>query len=219
MLYFGLVTWHLKHYKYLCKQFEKCACHSLQKLYKYFFDFFLFKYELKFFKDNKASANKTIEFLRERNCLCKTAPKCSLCNSSMTEIKWQALNDGKVWRYPEQKGQKLSIHNGSFWEKSKLPLKVILELAFFWALETPLHSMKELTPVSKPFIVQWFQYFHDVCSNWLVLNPQQFGDPNAIVEIDESQVAKCKYNCDRPRNDHWVFDGYPWTSGKGNIKS
>ena len=98
-------------------------------------------------------------------------------------------------------------------------MKVILELGFFWALETPLHSVQELTRVRKPSILQWFQYFHDVCSNWPVLNPQQFGESKCNFEIDESQVAKRKYNCDRLQNDHWVFDGYPWTSGKGNIKS
>ena len=97
-IFFIFAIWHaVTLFRFGCiKQFEKCARCSLQNLYEYFLISSCSNISLNFLKDITASSIKTIEFLCQRNCLRKMAPKFSLCNWSTTETKQQALSDWKV---------------------------------------------------------------------------------------------------------------------------
>ena len=62
--------------------------------------------------------------------------------------------------------------------------------------------------LSKNTVVDWFQFFRDVASHWLLENRRQLGGVGRVVEIDESLVSKRKANRDRQLPQRWVFGIY-----------
>ena len=144
-------------------------------------------------------------FLQQHQCIRRTAPNCPLCDRVMAIVKQG--NTSKVWRCPSHKGQKLTIRAGSFWENSKLSLAKLLRLAFLWSSKVPHTMCMEFTGLSNPTVTQWYQYFRDACSNYLVQNPIMIGGPNVVVELDESVMAERKHNRGRVIPERWVFGG------------
>lgn len=69
-------------------------------------------------------------------------------------------------------------------------------------------TMHELNIGSNTTLVDWNQFFRDVCFQYFVLNPVQIGGPGVIVEIDESLFARRKYNRGRWVVQKWVFGGW-----------
>ena len=50
-----------------------------------------------------------------------------------------------------------------------------------------------MTGLSQPAVIQWFQWFRESCSRWLINHPEKIGGPGIVIEFDESLVAKAKY--------------------------
>ena len=69
-----------------------------------------------------------------------------------------------------------SIRQGSSWSCSKLPLKLLLSLLyFFFKGDSVKQTLDHLDgEVSKTFIIQWFSYFRDVCTTWINNTRLQF---------------------------------------------
>ena len=80
----------------------------------------------------------------------------------------------------------------TFFENSQLSFKNIVELLFCWAFKEPVAHASVLIGLSTPTIIQWYSYFRDVCSHWLLENPYTIGGPGQVVDIDESLVARRK---------------------------
>ena len=78
-----------------------------------------------------------------------------------------------------------------------------MELIFSWSFQTPENN----TGPNERTVVQWFSFFRDVCSCWLVQNNYQIGGPGEVGEIDESLAAKRKNNVERVLEQRWVFGG------------
>ncbi|KCZ77322.1 hypothetical protein H311_01669, partial [Anncaliia algerae PRA109] len=100
----------------------------------------------------------------------------------------------------------------SFFENSKLNLKTLTSLLFFWAHEIPVKTIVPWLKISKDSVVQWFQYFREVCSQKLIKNPIYFGGENNVVQLDESKFLKLKHNrgfaTNNLREKIWVFGAY-----------
>ena len=101
----------------------------------------------------------------------------------------------------------VSVRDGSFFEKSKLPISKLLHCIYLWALETSVISATAQLAVSARTLVDFYNFLREVCSAALIRNPVQLGGPGRIVQIDESLFAhKPKYHRGRaPRNEIWVF--------------
>jgi len=84
------------------------------------------------------------------------------------------------------------LRTGTFFKNSQLSYKNIVELLFSWSFKEPVNHATVLTGLSEKTVVQWFAYFRDVCSWWLVENTYQIGGPGHEVEIDESLIARRK---------------------------
>ena len=79
---------------------------------------------------------------------------------------------------------------------------------YFWSLAIPVSAASKITGVSRFKVVQWFQYFHDICSWSLLRSPLSLGGIGKKVQIDESVISKRKYHKGRKIKEKWVFGLY-----------
>lgn len=53
---------------------------------------------------------------------------------------------------------------------------------------------KDGSVIGSEAIVDWKNYFRDICSMYFENHPQTMGGPDSIVEIDETVITKRKYH-------------------------
>ena len=92
----------------------------------------------------------------------------------------------------------MSERSGSVFENSQLPLEKIVALIHYWAHSLSVKATSELLSLSTRVVRAWFANLRAICQNWLDQNRRQIGGRDGqgrlLVEIDESLVARRKYN-------------------------
>ena len=150
------------------------------------------------------SVPKTIEFLRGHNLLLQDFHCCGNTCSKVHDI---SLSDKQIFQCNYCK-KRYSIRTQSFWSKSKLALNILLALLYFFAQDLNVTQTKKLlhSRVSTQTIVQWFNYFHDICTSYFANNPVNFSN-DSIVHVDETAVGgKRKYCRGRFKSQpRWLF--------------
>jgi len=63
------------------------------------------------------------------------------------------------------------------------------------------------TRISKKTVIDFYNFCREVCFVVLQNESEQIGGPRKIVEIDESNFGKMKYNKGRRVDSMWVFGG------------
>ena len=78
---------------------------------------------------------------------------------------------------------------------------------YFWAAETSVVQTMRHVGVSSATVVQWCQYFRDICSWKLLRMPASLGGQGKIIQIDESVMVKAKYHRGHQLRERqrWVF--------------
>lgn len=151
-----------------------------------------------------SSADTTINFLRQRNLLKNDHDCCGEMCSIVGDI---SLSDGQIFQC-KVCNKRYSIRTGSIFTGSKLSLQVLIGILYFFANgSTVTHCSRFLKgKASRKTIIQWYNYFRDICTEWLRRNPVTFGN-NATVHIDECCLCtKRKYNKGAKRGqDRWLF--------------
>ena len=131
----------------------------------------------------------SIQFLQERNILRSVPPLCPSCNQRMSESRRVSRGDGIVWRCQRRHpgdprcNKKQAIRHGSFLVNSNLEPRQFIMLAYFWAQGISSSSKAEMCSVSEPSVIQWNQWFRDICSRYLVENPIRLGGNGSVVQI------------------------------------
>jgi hypothetical protein len=109
-----------------------------------------------------------------------------------------------------------SYRAGSMFEKSKLPLKTLVSILYYWFRKMTQQDLRFDVPglngkkLAKQTLADWYSFCREVCriqilDDWD--NGEQLGGPGMIVEIDESKFGKRKYHRGRHRDGEWVFGG------------
>ena len=80
------------------------------------------------------------------------------------------------------------------YDGSHLSVKRHLALMYFWARETSVAETTDHVGVSSATVVQWFQYFRDICSWKLLQTRIVLGGVGKVVQIDESVMVRAKYH-------------------------
>ena len=107
------------------------------------------------------------------------------CNTAMTERPRVDVSDKYCWWCPSCKTRK-TIQEGSFFKKSHISLKQWLLLIHLWTKYSPVTSAAEDLEISRPSVVDAYQWLREVCSTKLLQAPIKLGGPGRVVQIDES---------------------------------
>ncbi|PIO56247.1 hypothetical protein TELCIR_22354 [Teladorsagia circumcincta] len=108
----------------------------------------------------------------------------------------------------------------SFFEKSNLTESKVFALSYFWLRDMGKVNDKEYElNVGHTSVIQWEQFFRDVCVEHFRRNPPIIGGFGCEVEIDETLVTKRKYNRGRwVRRHQWLFGGIERGSGRAFLR-
>ena len=126
-----------------------------------------------------------IQYLRGRNLLLQDHWCCGLRTTKVMDV---TISDKERFQCTECR-RRTSIRKGSFFEKSKLELTVILCVIYMFAnCSTVTQVVKFLKgKISKVSIIQWFNYLRDIMTTYIGNNPIIF--QNGTVHIDETFVG------------------------------
>ena len=102
--------------------------------------------------------------------------------------------DGFRWRCRIHRNDKISVSDDSWLTDSRLTFQHFIITAYFRSVGIQNHQITYMLNLSEPTVVQYVQYFRDVCSHWLLENPIQLGGDGFNVQIDESLFSKRKNN-------------------------
>jgi hypothetical protein len=87
----------------------------------------------------------------------------------------------------------LSIRSNSFFARSKLPLKKLITITYFWIQDIPTNRIQSMLNVSKPTLADWNNFLYEICSMSLMQLSEEermIGGEGMIVEIDETLISK-----------------------------
>lgn len=116
----------------------------------------------------------------------------SLCEFCFKDIKYyEKLKIFQCKNYKCRK--KFSIFKNTIFYDLKLPINIILHLAYEFIKKTPRKAIAASLLISKPTITQYYKLFRKIMKKDNK-NNIKIGGKNDIVEIDESKSAKRKYN-------------------------
>ena len=139
-----------------------------------------------------SSIQMTITFMRGHNLLLQDYFCCGMQCSKVRDIK---LSDQEIFQCKSTICRKrYSIRTNSFWFKSKLPLNVLIGILYFFATGSSFTEVYKhfKGKISKPSIIQWFNYFRDLMTTYFVNNRVIFN--NCTVHVDETFIgSKRKY--------------------------
>ena len=150
-----------------------------------------------------------LDWLAKRR-LISNSWRCDSCHLPARFYKFSRGLDGYRWRC-RACDIGWSIRQGSFFEQSHLPLDSIIALIYYWATDTPLHTVAKELAISKHSVVDWHNFCRDVCVRWCD-NAQPIGGLDAngtekVVELDESCFFRRKNHVGRMGPHQWVFGG------------
>ena len=135
---------------------------------------------------------------------------CPACFLNMKLVPRRQLTDKLAWHCRDNLCGSRSYHSvraGSFFAKSRVPVKKAVHLIYLWAQESSVKAAADTLDVSRQCVQQHFQFLREVCSTHLLATPMFLGGRNVIVQIDESLFKhKPKYHRGRaPASEQWVF--------------
>lgn len=135
---------------------------------------------------------------------------CPKCNDLMPrDIKRKAFRCNK-----RSCRNEVSIRKYTFFYGSHLNCCQILYLGYLWLSGTPHGVAKTITGHSKQVITRFYSYFRQLVSSTLEINDTIIGGPGIEVQIDESKIAKRKYNRGHRIDGAWVIGGVEVTEEK-----
>ena len=120
------------------------------------------------------------------------------------------MADLVTWRCPSQACRATtSIRKGSFFDRSHVPLKSLLDFLYYWSIELPNVEIQHQLEIDEKTVTDWTNMVREVCSTELLRNPVMLGSPGRIVAVDETLVAKRKPGNQqaRPMEPERVFGG------------
>jgi hypothetical protein len=152
---------------------------------------------------------KCIEFLKSIGAVYdeRACPTCA------TTMKYKS--NRRTFRCPKKYCRKeVSIFQGSFFSKIKMPICDVMNIAYLWLSGATHKTLCSAGAHAKKTVTAFTGYFRQMLATNVEDEQITIGGQNIIVEIDESKVAKRKYNRGHHVAGSWVVGGVERTSEK-----
>ncbi|PIK52320.1 hypothetical protein BSL78_10776 [Apostichopus japonicus] len=101
----------------------------------------------------------------------------------------------------------MSVRKNSWFEKSNLTIKELLQFTYWWSRKVPQDFLEHELGLSSATCVDWAYFAREVCEQVILNTSSQIGGSGIHVKIDESKFGKRKYNRGRIQEGQWVFGG------------
>jgi len=117
---------------------------------------------------------------------------------------------GDGYRWHCKCGKTKSIRSGTVLCKTKLGLKEVMLMIYFWSHESSCKNIRSFIGHTSKTIGNWCQILRNLCCRWIRDYPFEFGGLNdnldpVIVEVDETKFFNRKYSKGRYKQGHHVF--------------
>jgi hypothetical protein len=169
----------------------------------------------KILKDIFSDEEKAIRYLMENDYIDKYK-KCDLCN---TNTKFYMIE--KIFKCRNYKCRKAkSPFRGTIFSKMKLPINTQLHILYEFLKKTPCSSISSSLQVDKNTITMYNKIFRKYLRDkQKFIKNNKIGGRNKILEIDESKIAKRKYNKGHHFEGAWVIGGIERSMLKNKIRN
>jgi hypothetical protein len=144
-----------------------------------------------------------VHFLQKENGIIERSV-CKDCCVPLALIRAPGVVDCFIWRCNGCK-RTHCVRDGSIFKRSKLSLKQLLFLLYHFCNEIPVVDVRYLTGISNNTIVVWNRVFREACAKYLAHNCRLLGINTSVVQIDETLIARRKYNHGRMIREQWLF--------------
>ena len=132
-----------------------------------------------------SDASTTLEFLASYGLVHNTM-HYTRCDMAMVYSSRSDSFDGKCWYCSHCKCRK-SIWVDSFFSHAKLSMTTVVDLMYWWSIDVQQSIVLEEVGLSNHTIVDWYNFFREICRRYFTAHPVQLGGPGTVVEIDESK--------------------------------
>ena len=90
--------------------------------------------------------------------------------------------------------ERISVKKGSFFHDSNLTLEQFSKVIYWWSRQSSVTHVNHETGVSKPVVVDIFQYLREITCVVMIENGEPIGGLEEEAELDESKFGSMKYN-------------------------
>ena len=154
------------------------------------------------FEDQK----NIIFYLMDLNLLKKNV-NCHKCNFLMLLKNYKCI-DKFIWRCEKSCRTKKSIRNNSIFQNSKINLKVLLNIIFYFSKNLSPKKCSSILEIEVTCVKYWYNVFRKkIYENQNCINNIKIGGYGNIIEIDECQICRRKNRKGRIPNEIWLFGG------------
>ena len=167
------------------------------------------------FHNSINSEKSACRLFRDKGILKSTWVCPEQCGNNFVRLKWRQKQGGYAFKCSKCKNRR-SLFAGSWMEHARMKCLQVVDLLFSWAAKSccALAGAEGRMKSSKT-ITDWIRFIRDVCVESVSADgDEQLGGAGVIVEIDETLVAKRKYNRGRVVEQVWLFGAVERVTGK-----
>ncbi|KAI8063946.1 hypothetical protein BDF21DRAFT_427850 [Thamnidium elegans] len=142
--------------------------------------------------------------------------KCSICNYDMKLNFKKKLYVCKYYKCRKA----LSPLKGTIFNKLRLPLNIQLHILYLFLGKAPSSFISSSLQIDKNTVSRYSKLFRKYIKDKQLIKPRnKIGGRNEIVEIDETKIAKRKYNKGHSVEGAWVIGGIQRSRLKNKVKN
>ena len=131
---------------------------------------------------------------------------CFKCNIDMNLKPFERSCDKYAWRCRKCRATK-SVRIGSWFSRSHLPMSTILQITFMWCDKKPSWLVRRKLNIAQNTVIDWYIFCREICVKIMLNQEIKIGGSGKVIELDETEFEKLKYNRGKSIEGSFVFGG------------